>query len=273
MDPGAPDRDGCRLPHSSGGGVGSQGRLRRRCASVIKVAPIGNRTARQPVGSRVRRHSRPLKSGGTAEGPAFRPGRTKAGYVFFGPGTRPKRKRRNHREPVSERTKFVLDEDRMPRAFYNIAADLPEPPPPPLHPGTGQPIGPARPRSALPDGADQAGRQHRPRDRDSRSGARRLRALPTVTALPGATAREGARYAGAHLLQVRGRQPVGQPQAEHGDRPGLLRQAGGRDPLRDRDRRRASGAARWPSPARSSGSRSRSTWSAPATTRSRTDAS
>ncbi|MEO6351138.1 MAG: TrpB-like pyridoxal phosphate-dependent enzyme [Candidatus Limnocylindrales bacterium] len=41
-----------------------------------------------------------------------------------------------------ERTKFVLDEDRIPRAFYNIAADLPSPPPPPLHPGTGQPIGP-----------------------------------------------------------------------------------------------------------------------------------
>ena len=39
-----------------------------------------------------------------------------------------------------ERTKFTLDEDRIPRAFYNIAADLPEPPPPPLHPGTGQPI-------------------------------------------------------------------------------------------------------------------------------------
>ncbi|HYI21382.1 MAG TPA: TrpB-like pyridoxal phosphate-dependent enzyme [Candidatus Limnocylindrales bacterium] len=43
----------------------------------------------------------------------------------------------------SDRTKFVLDDDRLPRAFYNIAADLPEPPPPPLHPGTGQPIGPA----------------------------------------------------------------------------------------------------------------------------------
>ena len=44
--------------------------------------------------------------------------------------------------PPVERTKFVLDEDRIPRAFYNIAADLAEPPPPPLHPGTGQPIGP-----------------------------------------------------------------------------------------------------------------------------------
>ena len=40
-------------------------------------------------------------------------------------------------------TKFVLDESRIPRSWYNIAADLPSPPPPPLHPGTGQPIGPA----------------------------------------------------------------------------------------------------------------------------------
>ena len=43
----------------------------------------------------------------------------------------------------SRRTKFILPEDRIPRAWYNIAADLPVPPSPPLHPGTGQPIGPA----------------------------------------------------------------------------------------------------------------------------------
>jgi tryptophan synthase beta chain len=41
------------------------------------------------------------------------------------------------------RIKFLLDEDRIPRAWYNIAADLRTPPPPALHPGTGQPIGPA----------------------------------------------------------------------------------------------------------------------------------
>ncbi len=40
-------------------------------------------------------------------------------------------------------TKFVLDESRIPRAWYNIAADLPVAPFPPLHPGTMQPIGPA----------------------------------------------------------------------------------------------------------------------------------
>ncbi len=40
------------------------------------------------------------------------------------------------------RTKFLLDEDRIPRAWYNIAADLRTPLPPALHPGTGQPLGP-----------------------------------------------------------------------------------------------------------------------------------
>ncbi len=44
---------------------------------------------------------------------------------------------------LPRRTKFILDEDRIPRAWYNIAADLPWAPAPPLHPGTGQPIGPA----------------------------------------------------------------------------------------------------------------------------------
>ena len=43
---------------------------------------------------------------------------------------------------MSDQVKYVLDESRLPEAWYNIAADLPEPPPPVLHPGTGQPIGP-----------------------------------------------------------------------------------------------------------------------------------
>jgi tryptophan synthase beta chain len=40
-------------------------------------------------------------------------------------------------------TKFLLDESEIPTHWYNIVADLPKPPPPVLHPGTGQPIGPA----------------------------------------------------------------------------------------------------------------------------------
>jgi tryptophan synthase beta chain len=42
-----------------------------------------------------------------------------------------------------KQTKFVLPEDRIPRAWYNINADLPVPLPPPLHPGTKEPVGPA----------------------------------------------------------------------------------------------------------------------------------
>src|SRR3954453_8615655 len=43
---------------------------------------------------------------------------------------------------LTDKTRFILDEDRIPRAWDNIAADLPSAPPRPLHPGTGQPIGP-----------------------------------------------------------------------------------------------------------------------------------
>ncbi len=44
---------------------------------------------------------------------------------------------------MSEQTKTIMGEDRIPRAWDNIVADLPSPPPPVLHPGTGQPVGPA----------------------------------------------------------------------------------------------------------------------------------
>ncbi|NDI09060.1 MAG: pyridoxal-phosphate dependent enzyme, partial [Actinobacteria bacterium] len=40
-------------------------------------------------------------------------------------------------------TKITLDESEMPTQWYNIIPDLPSPPPPPLHPGTHQPVGPA----------------------------------------------------------------------------------------------------------------------------------
>jgi tryptophan synthase beta chain len=42
-----------------------------------------------------------------------------------------------------ERTKYILDEKDMPTKWYNIQADLPTPLPPPLHPVTKQPLGPA----------------------------------------------------------------------------------------------------------------------------------
>ena len=43
---------------------------------------------------------------------------------------------------MPERTKFILDESQIPTAWYNVIPALPTPPPPPLHPGTLQPVGP-----------------------------------------------------------------------------------------------------------------------------------
>ncbi|MEZ4515772.1 MAG: TrpB-like pyridoxal phosphate-dependent enzyme [Chloroflexota bacterium] len=43
---------------------------------------------------------------------------------------------------MSERTKYLLDESRLPKAWYNINADMPVPPQPVLHPGTLEPVTP-----------------------------------------------------------------------------------------------------------------------------------
>ncbi len=44
---------------------------------------------------------------------------------------------------MTDTVKYLLDETRIPKFWYNIVADLPSPPPPVLHPGTMQPVGPA----------------------------------------------------------------------------------------------------------------------------------
>jgi tryptophan synthase beta chain len=44
--------------------------------------------------------------------------------------------------PDDTRSKILLDESEIPTQWYNLVADLPEPPPPALHPGTHAPAGP-----------------------------------------------------------------------------------------------------------------------------------
>jgi predicted alternative tryptophan synthase beta-subunit len=44
---------------------------------------------------------------------------------------------------MSQQLKYLLDEEHIPRSWYHIQADLPEPLPAILHPGTGKPIQPA----------------------------------------------------------------------------------------------------------------------------------
>jgi len=41
-----------------------------------------------------------------------------------------------------QETKILLTEKDIPKQWYNIVADMPNPPKPPLHPATQQPVGP-----------------------------------------------------------------------------------------------------------------------------------
>ena len=104
-------------------------------------------------------------------------------------GSRPGPSRRSQRRlPMApsdpRQTKFVLDESRIPRAWYNIAADLPVP----RRRHSIRAPGSRSDRTtwpAVPDGADRPGGLGRARDRDPRAGPGRLSPLPAEPALPG----------------------------------------------------------------------------------------
>lgn len=52
---------------------------------------------------------------------------------------------------MSTHTQFLLPAEEMPKSWYNLMADLPEPLPPPLHPGTREPITPDMMTALFPD--------------------------------------------------------------------------------------------------------------------------
>jgi len=43
---------------------------------------------------------------------------------------------------MDHQVKYLLQESELPQQWYNVIPDLPAPPPPPLHPGTREPVGP-----------------------------------------------------------------------------------------------------------------------------------
>ena len=116
---------------------------------------------------------------------------------------------------ATERSTFLLDETQIPTQWYNVVPDLPSPPPPPLHPGTREPVGPddllplfpmaliqqevtRRAYVDIPGGVLDVYRLWRP------SPLYRARRLEQLLDTPA-----------QDLLQVRGRQPGRLPQAEH----------------------------------------------------------
>ncbi len=52
---------------------------------------------------------------------------------------------------MSQPTRFTLSQDEIPDRWYNILPDFPEPLPPPLHPGTKQPISPDMMHALFPE--------------------------------------------------------------------------------------------------------------------------
>ena len=52
---------------------------------------------------------------------------------------------------MSKAIRFTLGQNDIPKQWYNLLADFPEPLPPPLHPGTRQPVGPDALQAIFPD--------------------------------------------------------------------------------------------------------------------------
>jgi tryptophan synthase beta chain len=162
---------------------------------------------------------------------------------------------------VTERTKITLDESEIPRQWYNVIPDLPAPPPPPLHPGTLQPVGPEDLAPLFPM---ELIRQEVATDSyiDIPADVLDVYRLWRPTPLYRAHRLEKALNTPARIYyKYEGVSPAGS------HKPNTAVPSG--SPPRPAP---ASGAARWPSPALSTASTARSGWSAPPTTRSRTGA-
>ena len=166
-------------------------------------------------------------------------------------------------------TKILLPESELPRSWYNVLADAPSAPPPPLHPGTGQPIGPddlaplfpidlilqevsTDRELPIPDEVLDVLRLWRPTP--LHRAARLERELGTGSRIY--YKYEGVSPAGSHKPNT------AVAQAFYNARAGRTRLA--------TETGAGRGAARWHSPARRSGSSARSTWSTSPTVRSPT---
>ena len=143
-------------------------------------------------------------------------------------------------------TKFILSDKDMPTQWYNIQADLPRRPlPPPLHPGTKQPIGPADLAPLFPMALiEQEVSQERCIEIPEE--VREVYRIWRPTPLFRARRLEKALDTPAHIYyKYEGAQPGGQPQAEHRRRPGLLQQEGRASSAWPPRPAPASGAAPW----------------------------
>ena len=109
---------------------------------------------------------------------------------------------------MSFRTKIVLPQDQIPTHWYNALADAPQPPAPPLHPGTMQPAGPQDLAAIFPMNIieQEVSTERHIRIPDE---VREIYALWRPTPL-----RRAVRLEQSLNTQIRGGQPGRQPQAQ-----------------------------------------------------------
>ena len=147
---------------------------------------------------------------------------------------------------MDRQVKYLLDESELPEQWYNVLADLPSPPPPPLHPGTREPVGPDDLAPLFPlalIGQEVSSERYIPIPEDVRDVYRLWRPTPLLRARRlekelGTPARiyykyEGGSPAGSHKPNT------AVPQAYYNAAEGVTRLVTETGP--------ASGAARWPS--------------------------
>jgi hypothetical protein len=137
-------------------------------------------------------------------------------------------------------TKFILQENDIPTHWYNVVADMPNPPAPVLGPD-GKPIGPEVLAPIFPMSLimqEVSGERWIPIPEAVREAYRFIPAFATV---PRTSSGSGTGHSGENLLQVRGRFPGGFAQGQHLHSAGVLQQGGGHQAHRHRNRRGAVG--------------------------------
>jgi len=138
-------------------------------------------------------------------------------------------------------TKILLDEEQIPKRWYNVQADMPSPLDPPLHPQTHKPIGPADLSAIFPA---ELIRQEVTTDRYcgySRRSAGCAPALETKPPVSRPPIGKIPQDPGKDLLQVGGCEPGRKPQGQFVRPAGVLQYEGRDRTALNGDRGRASG--------------------------------
>ena len=125
--------------------------------------------------------------------------------------------------PIKLPVKFLLNEDEIPRQWYNLAADLPSPMLPPLGPD-GKPIAPEALARGVSHESHRAGGEPGALDRHPGRDHRNSLPVAALSAQARRVSRTSAGHAGENLLQGRKRLARRQPQTQHRDPAGLVQQ-------------------------------------------------